>query len=107
MAKNFNNLRKKMSPHAQSRAAAATEKMLNEMALADMRRARKITQEQLAKRLKIGQDAVSKIENRADMYVSTLSDVIRGMGGRLELTARFGAADVRLIKLGRKNRKTG
>ncbi|MGH9688705.1 MAG: helix-turn-helix domain-containing protein [Candidatus Acidiferrales bacterium] len=67
--------------------------------LAELRGAQHITQEQLAKRLHIDQSAVSKIEHRTDMYLSTLTDVIRGMGGHLELTARFPNGEVHILAL--------
>ena len=33
--------------------------------------------------------AVSKLERRTDMYVSTLQDFVKAMGGELKITARF------------------
>ena len=32
---------------------------------------------------------VSKLERRADMYVSTLQSFVKAMGGELKITARF------------------
>ena len=34
-------------------------------------------------------EAVSKLERRADMYVSTLQSFVKAMGGELKITARF------------------
>jgi hypothetical protein len=39
--------------------------------------------------LGINQAAVSKMERRADMYISTLQSVIRAMGGQLKIEAVF------------------
>ena len=36
------------------------------------------------------------LERRADMYVSTLRDVITALGGELEITARFPEGEVRI-----------
>ncbi len=47
------------------------------------------SQEQIAERLHIKQPAVSKLERRTDMYISTLRDMIRAMGGDLDIIARF------------------
>jgi hypothetical protein len=69
--------------------ARAQELIAEEMSLRNLRRAMGKTQTALAKPLKIGQDAVSKIETRSDMYVSTLRDFIKAMGGELELVAQF------------------
>jgi transcriptional regulator with XRE-family HTH domain len=71
------------------------------MSLRKLRKAIGKTQTAVAKRLKVGQDAVSKIETRSDMYVSTLRDFIKAMGGELELVAQFpDRPPVRLEALG-------
>jgi hypothetical protein len=36
------------------------------------------------------------LERRADMYVSTLRNVVRAMGGDLEIIAHFPEGDVRI-----------
>lgn len=82
-------------------AARAKELISEEMSLKDVRKAVGKTQVQIAKRLKVGQDAVSKLETRSDMYLSTLRDYVRAMGGELELVARFpGRPPVRLENVG-------
>lgn len=89
MAKKFNELRRKMSPASRERARKKTAVMLSEMALDELREARRLTQEQLAERLHVKQPAIAKIERRADMYLSTLRGVIRAMGGEMEICAVF------------------
>ena len=96
MAKNFNELRAKMSPEQRARARARAEEMLREMPLDELRAAREMTQEHLAKILRVKQSAVSKMERRADMYVSTLQDFVRAMGGYLEIRAVFPDGAVRI-----------
>lgn len=96
MAKPFNTLRRKMSPVAQDRAKEQTAKMLEDLPLYELRTARSMTQENLARVLGVNQAAVSKLERRADMYVSTLRDFIAAMGGELEITARFPEGSVRI-----------
>jgi hypothetical protein len=39
--------------------------------------------------LVINQAAVSKMERRADMYISSLQSMIRAMGGQLKIEAVF------------------
>ena len=63
--------------------------MLAEMPLQDLRKARSLSQEQLAKLLKIKQASVSKLERRTDMYISTLRSYLKAMGGDLEIIAHF------------------
>jgi DNA-binding transcriptional regulator YiaG len=60
-----------------------------EIALAKLRQSRRISQEALAAALNIRQAAVSKMERRADMRLSTLEKAIAAMGGKLEIRARF------------------
>jgi predicted transcriptional regulator len=59
------------------------------MDLAEVRRALKLSQNEIARTLHLGQGSVAKIERRADMYVSTLRRFIEAMGGELEIVARF------------------
>ena len=99
MARNFRELQEKMSPASRARSEARAQAMLKELPLSELREAQDLTQVELARRLNIGQDAVSKLEHRTDMYLSTLSDFIRAAGGSLELTARFPSGDVHLIRL--------
>ncbi len=96
MTKNFNTLRQRRSPEGQKRARALAEKYRAEMALDELREAREMTQQHLANLLGINQAAVSKMERRTDMYVSTLRAMIRAMGGRLEIVARFPEGTVRV-----------
>jgi transcriptional regulator with XRE-family HTH domain len=69
--------------------ARARELIAEEMSLQELRKAIGKTQTAIARRLKVGQDAVSKLETRSDMYISTLRSVLKAMGGELELIARF------------------
>jgi ribosome-binding protein aMBF1 (putative translation factor) len=57
--------------------------------LAELRRARRMTQMQLAESLQTSQSEVSRIERQADMVLSTLREFIEGLGGELVLLARF------------------
>jgi DNA-binding XRE family transcriptional regulator len=102
MARKFAELRGKMSAESRARSAAKTQRMVDEMALDELRAARHLTQEHLATLLGVNQSAVSKLERRVDMYVSTLGDFIRAMGGELEIRAVFPEGAVRLAHLGEK-----
>jgi len=57
--------------------------------LKDLRQAAELTQDQMASLLGVGQDAISRLEKRSDMLLSTLRHYVESMGGRLELVARF------------------
>ena len=69
--------------------ARGEELIAQEAGLRDLREARRRSQKQIAEKLGINQAAVSKMERRTDMYVSTLRDLIRAMGGELEIIAHF------------------
>ena len=69
--------------------ARAAELAAEEMSLRDLRRAHRLTQARVGKALKIGQDGVSRLEQRSDLLISTLRNYVEAMGGDLELIARF------------------
>ena len=100
MSSNFKTLRAKMSPRSRERSHALASSYRAEMALDELREARAMTQVHLAKVLGVNQAAVSKLERRADMYVSTLHDFIKAMGGELRITARFPEGTVGINQFG-------
>ena len=106
MAKAFKQLREKLSPERQARAQAKTNIMLTEMALNELRQAFELSQEEIAKRLKVNQPAISKIEKNTDMYISTLRRFIEAMGGELDITARFNNKQIRINQFEDIRRKT-
>jgi len=69
--------------------ARAADLIAEEATLQDLRKAFGMTQVKMAKEMKVGQDAVSRVEKRTDMLLSTLSGYIEGMGGKLNLVAEF------------------
>jgi transcriptional regulator with XRE-family HTH domain len=85
-----------MSPEAQARSSAKAKAMLKEMPLHELRRARGLSQQTLAEVLHVQQPAIAKLEKRTDMYLSTLRNHIRAMGGELEIIAHFPDGDVRI-----------
>lgn len=67
----------------------AAELIAEEYALRELREAKKLTQEDVARRLGGRQVYVSRLENRSDMKLSTLRDYIGALGGKLEVVASF------------------
>ncbi len=96
MARKFQELRSRMTPQQRERSRKIAERLRAEMALADLRQARRLTQEDIAKILGNRQAAVSKIERRTDMHVSTLRRYVEALGGELEIIAHFPEGDVRI-----------
>jgi ribosome-binding protein aMBF1 (putative translation factor) len=89
MTKKFAELEDKMSPESRARSDAIYRQLLTEVPLAELRRARGLSQKALAGVLHVDQASISKLERRADMYISTLRSHIEAMGGELEIVARF------------------
>lgn len=89
MARNFKELQAKMSPESRTRSEAKAKQIIDELALDELREARNLTQEQLARVLRVRQSSISKMEKRADMYISTLQAFIKAMGGELKIEAIF------------------
>src|SRR5271167_340695 len=87
-----------MSPTAQQRSRRLAAKYRSGMALDELRHARELTQVHLSKILGVNQAAVSKLERRTDMYVSTLQDFVKAMGGELKITARFPEGTVEITQ---------
>ena len=100
MRRNFTELESKMHPAEIAASNERVTRIVAEMPLNRLRAARKLTQEHLARVLHRDQSAISQMERRSDMYVSTLGDFIRAMGGELEIRANFPDGSVRIAGLG-------
>lgn len=94
MARNFKELQAKMDPERRARVEQRVQEALKAMPLEELREARELTQNQLAQVLHVSQGAVSKVERRADMYISTLRSYIRAVGGDLQIRAVFPDGEV-------------
>lgn len=81
---------KKLSPERRKKVEArAKELIAEEISLRELRKAHRLTQECLAQALGIGQEQVSRLEQRSDLLLSTLRSYIEAMGGKLTLVAEF------------------
>ena len=96
MARNFRELRARMPPRTQARSAARAAAMLVDMQLRELRKARNATQVEVAMAMNIEQASVSKIERREDMYISTLREYVKALGGELKLVASFPDAQIQV-----------
>lgn len=65
------------------------ELIATEMTLRDLRKALELTQADISSKLHMNQEAVSRLERRSDLLLSTLISYIKAMGGELNLTAKF------------------
>ena len=90
MAKRLKDVMDAFTKERRDRIERRGEEILNEyLTLAELRKARKLTQKELARKLNINQENVSRLEKRSDMMLSTLQNHVRAMGGELSITVRF------------------
>jgi transcriptional regulator with XRE-family HTH domain len=62
---------------------------LERMALEEVRGAKELTQVDMAEMLGVPQSSISRIEQRADMYLSTLRNYVHALGGVLQIQVVF------------------
>lgn len=75
------------------------QRALKAMRLKEIREAQQLSQVALAKKLRVAQPAVAKLEQRADMYLSTLRDYIKATGGKLRLIAEYPQTSIEIRSL--------
>ena len=85
----FSDLTRDFTPERRRSIEAMKRELLAEMPLHELRRARALTQRDMAKMLKVNQPAVSKLEQRADVYLSSLRSYVEAAGGKLKIVAEF------------------
>ena len=88
MARNYKELQAKMDP-ASLRDNQRVREELQRMALEELRGAKQLTQAEMAEMLDVPQSSISRIEQRADMYLSTLRNYVHAAGGELRIQAVF------------------
>jgi transcriptional regulator with XRE-family HTH domain len=66
----------------------------------NLKELRQMTQVRLAEVLGVNQGAISKLERRSDMYLSTLRSYIEAMGGQLEIRAVFPDGEIMIEQFG-------
>lgn len=96
MARKFRELEAGMAAGTIAASDAVYNRLKETMALEELRDALRMTQKEIAQTLHVDQSAVSKLEHRTDMYVSTLRRCIAAMGGQLEIRAVFPQGTVRI-----------
>lgn len=90
----FEELTKEVTPARRERIDRMKQELLAEMALHELRRARALTQKDLADTLHVTQPAIAKLEQRADIYLSSLRSYIEAVGGHLKIVAEFPEGEV-------------
>lgn len=96
MAKKWREVRKPLSREREERVRQRVNEELERLSLPKLRVARNLTQESLARTLNVKQSAVSRLEQRADMYLSTLRSYLKAMGADLQVKAVFPDGEVEI-----------
>jgi DNA-binding XRE family transcriptional regulator len=96
MALKWREIRGTFSPEHEAEIARRVKEAAAVMTLCQLREARSLTQVNLAKVLNVNQGAVSRMEKRTDMYVSTLRNFIQALGGKLQVKAIFPEGEVEI-----------
>jgi DNA-binding XRE family transcriptional regulator len=94
----FKDLLEAMPMERRQRIDQRVRETLASMPLDELRKARQMTQVKLAESLGVNQSEVSKIEHRTDLYLSTLSEYVEALGGKLEIRAVFPDREVRITQ---------
>lgn len=90
MAVNIDDKIAVLDPDRRQKVEDRTRELVaEEMTIRELRKARRLTQVNVARKLGISQDGVSRIEQRSDLLLSTLRKTVEAMGGNLSLVAKF------------------
>jgi len=88
--KNIDQIIAGMPPERRAKIEGRARQLIGEeMALQQLRKARSLTQEQMARALNIGQDSISRLESRSDLLISTIRSYVEAMGGVLKIVVEF------------------
>ena len=89
--KDFTEIRNRVlsDPAARAIYEDRKRKLVDALSLGELRKARELTQVQLADAIGTTQSGISRIEHQTDLYVRTLRSYIEAMGGFLEINAVF------------------
>jgi len=90
----------KADPVRRARIDAHKRAIRSAMALADLREALGVTQQQMAAAMEESQANISRIEHQENVYFSTLAQYIMALGGQLQVTAVFPEQSLRLTQGG-------
>jgi len=92
--RSFASLSSEIAPERRVRIEQKKAVLRQEMALHELREARRLTQAALGDTLQVDQSAIAKMEKRTDLYVSSLRRFVEAMGGELRIVAHFPDGDV-------------
>ncbi len=77
--------------------AEAAARMQSYKTLLEFRRQLGLTQGDIAERMHVTQESVSRLERREDMHISTLKRYVEALGGKLEIHVSFSPNDSKRV----------
>lgn len=99
MAAKWSDVRRTHSAKVERESRAWVRAEAAKVPLRQMRKARAMTQVSIARRLNVNQAAISQMESRSDMYLSTLRAYVEALGGTLDIRAQFPEGEILLNDL--------
>jgi transcriptional regulator with XRE-family HTH domain len=99
----FSELAKQsMKPDSKPRSRKAANREIAAMELSELRDTFKVTQLDLAGRMKVSQAAISKLEKpNRNIHVDQLRSIVSAMGGNLRIIADFEDRKIELSHIGK------
>ena len=88
-----------MTRGEQRQARVLATRDLADMELAELREALQVSQGDSAKKLRVTQAAISRLERRPNLLVESIANYVEALGGRLELHAVLPHRTVKLTYL--------
>ena len=83
-------LRDRVAPAWSEQSSENVQNLITGHCLRELREAQQISQEELAARLRRSQSAISQMEKRGDLLLSTMAQYVEAVGGKLVDFTRFG-----------------
>lgn len=97
MSKTWKTLKQsRLSPEAQVRVQSRIAAHVEELTLKGMRQQLELTQVEVGRSAEMTQSELSRLEARTDHLTSTLRRYVEALGGKLEISAVFGARRIKL-----------
>ncbi len=78
-----------IAPERRAEIRREAQEEIERIGFSALRKARQLTQVELARKLAMDQGGVSQLESRSDLLLSTLAKYIRALGGEIRIQAVF------------------
>jgi DNA-binding XRE family transcriptional regulator len=86
-----------LGPKRVAAAKAKVRRRMEAMPLGQVRKQLGLTQTSVAAAMGVSQSALSQMESQDDLQLSTLRRLVKALGGKLDIIARFGDCSIVLV----------